>query len=96
MTIYQERCHQRSFTREYAQQLPRKADPIGGCHWTRTVGPILESLGPSAGVLLGMGKKIGLYAPESEKVIAESDLPASVAAMALDNQPRSSLRRAIG
>lgn len=50
------------------------------------VGPILESPGQSEGVLVGMGKKMGLFAPKFEKVVAEHDLPFPVAAMVLDGK----------
>jgi hypothetical protein len=50
------------------------------------VGPILEAPGQSAGVLVGMGKKIGLYVPKLGKVVAEHGLPSPLAAMALDSK----------
>lgn len=50
------------------------------------VGPILESPGQSKGVLVGMGKKLGLFSPRLEKRVAEADLPSALSAMASDGK----------
>ena len=47
---------------------------------------IVQSPNRPESVLVGMGKRIGLFAPKSEKVIAEADLPSTLAAMVLDDK----------